>query len=525
MIKIPKHNWVPQEGPQRYAIEHAYIEELLYGGARGGGKSDYLLGDFAYDIGEAWGPNHKGILFRKTYPQLQDIIKRALEIYPRMFPGVHHKDSGKTWIWPNGAELRFRHMDSDLAWTEYQGHNYTWIGFDEIGEWSSSEPYLRMKATLRSALPHPYKRMRSTANPGGAGHAWLKSYFNIDKNPKGLHAFRPKDDEEHAELLEQILIDLDLPELSAHKKMRRMFVPSKITDNKILLESDPDYPVRLMELGSADAVRAWLAGDWDILAGAYFTEYSSVRHVMKPFTIPEHWVRFRSMDWGSAAPFAVYWFAVADGTDVLGQDGNYIEIPRGALIVYREWYGASKPNIGLKLSDVEVGKGIKDLEKDDINKTTKQTLIEFGVIDPSAGTRHGAKSSMETYAEEGVYFTKGSNNRIMGWAELRSRLKGKEGIPMIYFFDTCKDIIRTLPHLQHDRHKIEDVDTDNEDHAADALRYGCMARPWIRGIEKQPRQKWKAMGAVQDNEIVTSVQSIDEMIAERKQQRMNKEQW
>ena len=151
-----------------------------------------------------------------------------------------------------------------------------------------------MKATLRSAHQHPYKRIRSTANPGGAGHSWLKSYFKIDTMPKGCKAFRADDDNEHKELLEQILSDLNLPELAQHKKMRRMFVPSKITDNKILLENDPQYPVKLMELGSVDAVKAWLAGDWDIMAGAYFTEYSSTRHVIHPFKVPQHWVRFRS---------------------------------------------------------------------------------------------------------------------------------------------------------------------------------------------------------------------------------------
>jgi len=152
-------------------------------------------------------------------------------------------------------------------------------------------------------------------------------------------------------------------------------------------------------------------------------------------------------------------------------------------------------------------------------------LVEFGVIDPSAGTRHGAKSSMETYAEEGVFFTKASNNRIAGWAEVRNRLVGHQGKPMIYFFNTCEHLLRTLPHLQHDRHKIEDVDTDNEDHAADALRYGCMARQWIRDGEKTAKQKWEAKAAINNGNIITTVQSIDDMIAERRQQKYNEDRW
>ena len=520
-------SWIPQDGPQRYAIERPWVEELLYGGARGGGKSDFLLGDFAYDIAEPWGKHHKGILFRKTYPQLQDIVKRALEIYPKMFPGVKWTDRGTTWKFPNGAELRFRHMESDLAWTEYQGHQYTWIGFDEIGEWSNAEPYLRMKATLRSAHKHPYKRIRATANPGGAGHTWLKSYFKIDELPKGCVAFRPEEeDDEHKALLEEILKDLNLPDLSAHKKMRRMFVPSKITDNKILLEQDPDYPVRLMELGSKEAVKAWLAGDWDIMAGAYFTEWSRRKHVITPFEVPTHWVRFRAMDWGSGAPFAVYWFAVADGNTVTNVKQQEVSIPRGALVVYREWYGCSKPNVGLKLTDIEIAKGIKEREKSDVHPVTQQSLIEFGVIDPSAGTRHGSKSSMETYSDYGVWFSKGSNNRIAGWSELRKRLVGENDTPYIYFFDTCEHLIRTLPHLQHDRHKIEDVDTDNEDHAADAVRYGCMARQWIRDAETPTKPAWDVEAEInKDNIVMTTTQTVDEMIAERRRQKQSRGQW
>ena len=517
--------WLPQEGPQKFAIQHAFIEELLYGGARGGGKSDFLLGDFAYDIPEEWGKYHKGILFRKNYPQLQDIIKRAIEIYPKMFPGTTYKNSGKDWTFPNGAELRFRHMENALTWTEYQGHNYTWIGFDEISEWSTAEPYLMMKATLRSAHNHPYKRIRSTANPGGAGHSWLKSYFQIDKHPNGCIAFKANDQGEDAEMLEQILKDLNLPDLKSHKRMRRMFVPSKITDNRILLENDPDYPVKLFDLGSADMVKAWLAGDWDIMAGAYFTEYANARHVLKPFEIPQHWTRFRSMDWGSGAPFAVYWFAVADGRPVKDHKGDALHIPRGALVVYREWYGCSKPNVGLKMTDVDIGKGIKNLESEDIHPVTGKSLIEFGVIDPSAATRHGAKSSVETYAEEGVMFTKGSNNRIAGWAQIRNRLVGVDGVPMIYFFDTCEHLIRTLPNLQHDRHKIEDVDTDNEDHAADALRYGCMAREWIRDEHRPETVKWEAEAEINKATVMKTTQTIDEMIHERRAQKQTKGQW
>lgn len=507
-------SWVPQEGPQLDAIQHAYVEELLYGGARGGGKSDFLLGDFAYDVAQPWGQYHKGILFRKTYKQLQDIVGRALEIFPAMFPGVKHSDKGTTWKFPNGAELRLRHMEHAHSWLEYQGQQFTWIGFDELGEWADATPYLRMHACLRSAHHHPYKRIRATANPGGAGHAWLKEYFHIDTNPKGYVIFEPE--LEHKEMIEQILQDQGLGSIEDIPAMRRMFIPSKVKDNKILLENDPSYIARLFNLGSEEMVKAWLDGDWEVFAGSYFTEFNT-RHIIKPFEVPTHWVRFRAMDSGSYHPFCVLWIAVSDGHPVYDIDGSSVTLPRGALLVYREWYGADKPNVGLKLSENEIADGIVELEAKDIDPVTKKSLIEFGVIDPAAATRE-----KEIYANKGLNFTNATNKRIDGWRQLRNRLVGEDRKPMIYMFDTCVNLIRTLPHLQHDRHKPEDVDTTNEDHAADALRYGCMARPWVRDIHTPMDSTWPAQ-TINKGQVITTGQTINEMIEERRQQRLSEQ--
>jgi hypothetical protein len=261
-------------------------------------------------------------------------------------------------------------------------------------------------------------------------------------------------------------------------------IPSRITDNRIMLHSDPGYLDRLQLVGSAALVRAWIAGDWSAIEGAFFSEWSEALHVIAPFSIPDHWTRFRSGDWGSAKPFSIGWWAI------VSDDYRIAErriLPRGAMVRYREWYGASKPNVGLKLTAEEVAAGIAEREQADPRDRYGQPDIAYGVLDPAAFTADGGPSIAERMAMSpaAVLWRRADNARVArngalgGWDQVRSRLKGINGVPMIYFFSTCRDSIRTLPALQHDRARAEDVDTDSDDHAADEIRYACMSRPWI----------------------------------------------
>jgi hypothetical protein len=448
--------WRAQTGPQLTAIQHDTIDELLYGGAVFGGKSDFLLGDFAQDVPRDYGRYWHGILFRKTYKQLEELISRSKDIYPPWFPGAKWSNSDVMWSWPNGATLKMRHMDSDDDWLEYWGHSYTWMGWDELGNWASSIPYLRMKARLRCAQhPIPNLRIRSSANPGGPGHQWVKAYFKIDEYPLGSMIF-------------------DAPDESGTK---RLYVKSRLTDNKIGMANDPKYAARLNGLGSVQYVRALKDGDWNVIAGAFFPEFSADRHIIAPFEIPEHWSRIRMGDWGSAKPFAILWAAVSDGT--------LERIPRGALVIYREWYGWNgEANTGCQKTAQEVGEGIRKMEAGD-------TLADE-VLDPSAFARDGGPSIAERMD---LNWRRADNARVArggamgGWDQVRERLKGDENGAQLLIFSTCSHLIRTLPALQHDAHKAEDVDTNGEDHAPDALRYGCMSRPMIRDKPKgEPRR-------------------------------------
>lgn len=441
--------WAPQPGPQLAALQATWCDELFFGGARGGGKSDFLLGDFGRDVPtyqEAW----RGVLFRDTYPELEELVARSRVIYPATFPGAEYRERpANEWRFPGGATLKMRHLDKDGDAYDYIGHQYTWIGWDELGKRKSLVAYHMLKACLRSAAAIPDKRIRGTGNPGGAGHQAVKAYFAIDKYPLGM-------------------VPIDDPETG----MTRMFIPSRVTDNLILLANDPGYVSRLKGVGSTELVKAWLDGDWDAIAGAFFDCWAADGHIIRPFTIPAHWLRFGSFDWGSAKPFSYGMYAVSDGS-ALPDERVY---PAGALIRYREWYGASGPNVGLKLTAEQVADGIKRHEMED--------EITYRVADPACWKRDGGPSIAERMMLRGVLFRQADNSRIAGWDQVRNRLLGDDD-PMLYIFNTCVDLIRTLPALQHDEARPEDVDTDGEDHAGDELRYACMSRPYTRSAPSE----------------------------------------
>ena len=444
MRLVRRFSWAPQPGPQTEAISADWCPELFFGGARGGGKSDYLLGDFLQDVptyGAAW----RGVLFRRTYPELQEIVVRSHEIFGAS--GATWKEADKEWHWPNGAYLRLRYLERDTDASRYQGHQYTWIGWDELTQWPSDAAFRALFACLRSAVDVPTKRVRGAGNPGGPGHQWVKARF-IDPAPGGF-----------------------APILDDAGPWERMFILSRVQDNQVLMLADPFYIDRLRGSGSPEIVRAWLEGDWSIVAGAYFPEWNPLKHVVPPRELPERWTRFRSFDWGSAKPFSVGWWAISDG--------ELAAFPRGALIRYREWYGmtAGRPNVGLKLTAEEVADGIKQREAGE--------KISQGVADPAIFAEDGGPSISERMMRRGVIWRPADNKRVPqngamgGWDSMRARFKGEDDRPMLYVFNTCRDFIRTVPALQHDPSRAEDVDTSAEDHAADEARYACMSRPWV----------------------------------------------
>ncbi len=436
--------WRPQPGPQT-ALLACPVFEVFFGGARGGGKTDGMLGEWAVHA-DRYGKHAIGLMVRRTRVELTETFERARQLFTPL--GATFTTVPMRCVMPGGARLTFAYLERDSDAESYQGHSYTRVYVEEAGNFPSPAPILKLFATLRSGAGVPC-RIRLTGNPGGPGHQWVRARY-IDPAPLGWKVI--KDDASGLE---------------------RVYIPSRVGDNRHLGE---DYVARLRASGAPELVRAWLEGDWSVIAGAFFPEFDASRHIITPRELPAHWARFRSLDWGSARPFSVGWWAVSDGT--------LPDIARGALVRYREWYGAKEPNVGLRLTAEEVAARIRQLERGDAERMN-------GVADPAIFSSDGGPSIGERMAREGVLFRRADNARVAragamgGWDQVRQRLKGDaEGRPMMLLFSTCVDAIRTLPALQHDQARPEDVDTEGEDHAADEIRYACMSRPMTKDAEK-----------------------------------------
>ena len=479
--------WEAQPGPQT-ALIACPVFEIFFGGARGGGKTDGVLGDFL-EHADSYGEHAIGLMVRRQRTELIETIERSKAIYTPLGWTYHEQD--KMWRAPNGARLRFAYLERDADADGYQGHSYSRLYVEEAGTFPSPVPIFKLMATLRSGAGVPVG-FRATGNPGGPGHQWVKARY-IDPAPMGW----------------KVLSD---PETG----LERVYIPSRVQDNQYL---GSDYVQRLKASGSPQLVAAWLGGDWSVIDGAFFPEFSTQKHVLAPFSIPADWLRFRAADWGSAAPFCIQWWAVAGDDYVLEQSASAGRvIPRGSLVCYREWYGGSAPNVGLKLPAEDVADGIKAREAVD-------GPIKYGVLDPAAFASDGGPSIAERMSSRGVHFGRADNARISqrgamgGWDQMRSRLRGREDKPLIYWFSTCTDSIRTIPAMQHDRNRPEDIDSDSDDHAADTGRYACMSRPYIPRA-KEDNKPADLIYEVKDGRLVANMSVMDIVQAKMRKKRL-----
>ena len=448
--------WSPQPGPQTALLE-CPIFEVFYGGARGGGKTESSIGDWLQHSSE-YGEAAIGIFVRRKFKQLAEVIARTKQIFPKL--GARYNEQKAEWRMANGARLKFVYLERDSDAEEYQGHNYTRVYVEEVTNFPSPSPIDKLRATLRSGSGVPVG-MRLTGNPGGPGHNWVKKRY-IDPCKTGFKVIAEE-------------CEIEVEGVKQTVKLERVFIPSKLGDNTLLIKNDPTYVLRLRQSGSEQLVKAWLEGNWDIVDGAFFDEFDENLHV-KPSNIilsaTPQTIRFRAFDWGSARPFSVGWYAICDG---LWPREN--PLPHGAIFKYREWYGAKGPNIGLKMTATEV--------QEELLKWEEKERIRYAVADPSIFIRNGGPSIAESMAK--CRWRRADNKRQPGWEAIRQRLVGIDGVPMLYFSDQCEDTIRTLPTLQHEEKNPEDLDTDAEDHAADELRYACMSRPWKPALPHIPQ--------------------------------------
>ena len=486
----PQIIWQPQPGPQT-ALIACPIEEVFYGGARGGGKTEGSIGDWLDHSGK-FGSGANGVFFRRTLKQLEEVIARTQDLFPRI--GAKYNEQKSTWQMPGGGRLKFRYLEKDKDAQEYQGHSYTRVYVEEATNFPSPAPINLLRGTLRSATGIPVG-MRLTGNPGGPGHHWVKARY-ITPDPRGYKVIRESFKGLNGEELVQ----------------ERVFIPSKLVDNILLQQNDPFYVARLRQAGSEALVKAWLEGNWDLVDGAFFDCWDPLKHVLPNnwlHRIPVHAMRFRAFDWGFAKPFSCGWYAVSDGTWGL---------PKDAIVKYDEWYGSNgRPNEGCKLNPDIVAQGILARElypnpdQLDTDHPYLRQNIAYGACDPSMFVRDGGPSISETMAANGCFWRRADNKRIPGWAEMRRRLVGVDGRPLLYFLAKCDDSIRTIPTLQVDETNPEDLDTESEDHAADETRYACMSRPWV---QEAPEEETLVFPKT------PSEMTIDELIANHRQQRL-----
>lgn len=444
--------WTPQ--PRQVCFMRRLEDEALYGGAAGGGKSDCALAEALRQVDI---PHYRGLILRKTYPQLSELIDRSHEIYLPFCRDAVYKDTKRVWVFPSGAKIYFGSLAREKDKYNYQGKRFDFIDFDELTQFTYDEySYLFSRNRSNGAGTRCY--IRAQANPGGIGHGWVKERFITPAPPMTT-------------IWESFKIYMPDGTISERKRSR-VFVPSTVFDNRILLENNPEYLTRLASLPEKERA-ALLYGDWDSFSGQVFTEWRNDpdgysdrvgTHVISPFRIPSDWKVIRGFDWGYSRPFSVGWYA---------------EDNEGRLYRIRELYGCNgTPNEGVRWDASRIAREIRRIEQEDVNLAGR--LIR-GVADPAIYQKNGGESIGEIMEKQCVYWDRADNSRIAGKAQVHNRLCFDDrGMPNLYVFSTCRNFIRTFPCLVYDTTDVEDVDTSGEDHIYDELRYVCMERPICR---------------------------------------------
>ena len=422
---------VPSE--KQYMFFESKKKYVGYGGARGGGKSWALRKKVILLCGGYAGI--RILLIRRT---LQDLRENHTIPLKNELNGITtYNDDEKAFYFPNGSRLKLGYFDNELSDAQqYQGQEYDIICMDEGTQFSEYQ-FNILKACLRGGKPLHPKRFYITCNPGGIGHAWVKRLF-ID------HIFRNNEKSEDYE-----------------------FIPAKVYDNVWLMKYNPDYVDQLLSIPDENLRKAWLNGEWDTFSGQYFTEFDKNVHVCRPFAIPTNWYRYYANDYGLDA-LAGLWIAMS---------------PNGVAYVYREIFKGkdvkeADASTGLNVS--EAAQRIKALETDGI-----EIFSRLAPPDLFARRSTDGLSPVEMFANNGIYFTKASNERINGWMALKEWLRVVNGKSNLQIFDNCINLIRCIPLMQYNAKDGNDASTEPHEisHLPDALRYWAVSRPCATYVE------------------------------------------
>ncbi len=446
--------WTPQ--PRQILFLENPAFEVLFGGAKGPGKTDALLADPTPQLKI---PDFKAKIFRRTNPRLLDLIDRSYKHFHGKF-GAHWDGEKKRWIWPNRSYIQFCHCQNETDKWNHQGQECHWMGFDQIEEFTQTQ-YEFLFAQVRSSNPNIKCYVRATSNPGNVGHAWVKSRFidKLGKNGEVKFFVKPSPDQDEIECSPQ-----------TPKALSRSFIFSNVYDNDFIVKNDPMYVSRLESLPAVQR-RAFLLGDWDAFEGQFFQEFDRNIHVVSRETFKQMCQqmpvkRFCAMDYGFRNPSSVGWYAV---------------FPDGNMIRYRELYkeGLTYQSLANEILRLSGDETIDYLVVDPAIQGDKSHHVE-----PKDGTVKG-KSGYDTLNEivNGRFsILLADNRRVVGWNRVRDLFKPylnqhNKPVAMLQFTEDCRNLIRTLPGLVFDETNPEDLNTDGEDHAMDEVRYGVMSRP------------------------------------------------
>ena len=486
--------WEPIPGTSQELALDSRADHTLYHGARGPGKTDTQLMRFRRYVGCGYGPFWRGVIIDREYKALADLISKSRRIFYAFEDGCEFLSSATElkWRWPTGEELLFRAAKAEVDYQKFHGQEFPFIGWNELTKYPDGKLYGMLMSVNRSSyvpekhgwiggipsktggppvgsngeLPPPIPlQVFSTTNPSGPGHNWVKERF-IDPSPNGG-------------LVKNTVTVIDpktKKEVDVTKTQIAIF--GHYSENIYL---DPKYIAELESIKDENKRRAWLNGDWDITAGGALDDvWRRHLHVIPRSVVPEDWRIDRALDWGSSSPFAVGWFAEANGEEWELSDGRVICPAKGTIIQIEEFYGSARigSNEGLKMGSGKVAKKIKEyeimmLEKGWISRQPRPGPADNQIRAVNDDDTETIEKSM---AKEGIKWLpsdKAKGTTIVGLQMIRDRLENVidgEG-PGLLFMENCKASIATIPILGRDEKDPEKVNSDEEDHAYDMVRY------------------------------------------------------
>lgn len=479
--------WRPQPKQIEFMSRPEY--EALYGGAAGGGKSDALLCEALRQVHI---PNYRGIIFRDTVPQLEALISRSYDIYKKAYPRAKYNENKKVWSFPSGAHIFFGYMQRDKDRFNYQGKPYDFIGFDELTHFSQLQ-YEYLISRNRPTGKGTRVYIRATANPDGKGLGWVKQRFIVPAPPKTPIKFESS----------VYMPDGTVKTLT----LKRIFIPASVFDNQALLSNDPLYVARLASLPEAER-NALLYGSWDSFSGQVFTEWKNDpahyddrkwTHVISPFRIPGHWKIYQGFDFGYAKPSAAVYHAVDE---------------RGKIYQIGEYYFCKDtPNTGTQEDPVTQAHHLRQYEEEhELLKGKRiRRIADPAIFDESRGE---SVARMMERSPNFLYFEKGDHKRLPGKMQFHYRFAfDEEGDCMYQIFSTCKGTIRTLPNLVYSQTHFEDIDTEQEDHLYDAIRYVFMEHPLTPTVRRDiSNEKLVEQLDIKNKDVTPVYRSMNKMI-------------